>query len=168
MQASRTLSAWPFGVPAGAWRWAALGFVLLALAAAGLAHCGARSGGLGRLCAAGRHRRGGAACFSMRCGRAQAVSADDARRVAEAAARANVAWAITGADGAVLDCNPVYRRMAGAKDGESAAAAGTGAGGRALRRRALSPDARCRRRPCARGKLSSWCRGWKSSPRCVR
>ena len=40
--------------------------------------------------------------------------------MAEAAARANVAWAITGADGAVLDCNPVYRRMSGAKDGEAA------------------------------------------------
>ena len=61
----------------------------------------------------------------------QTVRAADARRVAEAAAHANVAWAITGDDGAVLDCNPVYRRMAGAKDGESAAAAGTGAGGRA-------------------------------------
>jgi len=44
----------------------------------------------------------------------------DALRVAEAAAKANVAWAVTGEDGAVLDCNPVYRRMAGVGDAESA------------------------------------------------
>ena len=49
------------------------------------------------------------------------LKTEDAKRVAEAAARANVAWVITGPDGAVLDCNPVYRRMAGAKDNESAA-----------------------------------------------
>ena len=36
----------------------------------------------------------------------------DALRVAEAAAKANIAWAITGEGGAVLDCNPVYRRTA--------------------------------------------------------
>jgi two-component system cell cycle sensor histidine kinase/response regulator CckA len=51
----------------------------------------------------------------------EGLKTEDAKRVAEAAARANVAWAITGPDGAVLDCNPVYRRMAGAKDNESAA-----------------------------------------------
>ena len=43
----------------------------------------------------------------------------EAKRVAEAAARANVAWAITGTDGAVVDCNPVYRLMAGTREGES-------------------------------------------------
>jgi len=43
----------------------------------------------------------------------------DALRVAEAAGKANIAWAITGEDGAVLDCNPVYRRMAGVGDMES-------------------------------------------------
>src|SRR6202000_1739668 len=48
------------------------------------------------------------------------MSMADARRVAEAAAKANVAWAITGPDGAVIDCNPVYRRMAGAREGEAA------------------------------------------------
>ncbi|MEJ0043622.1 MAG: hypothetical protein WDM81_16005 [Rhizomicrobium sp.] len=48
------------------------------------------------------------------------LSAADARRVAEAAARANIAWAITATDGAVVDCNDVYRRMSGAKEGESA------------------------------------------------
>ena len=51
----------------------------------------------------------------------ETMTAADAKRVAEAASRANVAWAITGPDGAVVDCNPVYRRMAGTKDNESAA-----------------------------------------------
>src|SRR6185312_17109403 len=45
---------------------------------------------------------------------------DAARRIAEAAGKANVAWAITGEGGAVIDCNPVYRRMAGVKDHETA------------------------------------------------
>jgi two-component system cell cycle sensor histidine kinase/response regulator CckA len=44
----------------------------------------------------------------------------EARRVAEAAAQANVAWAVTGKDGAVVDCNDAYRRIAGAKVGEPA------------------------------------------------
>src|SRR5205814_4298112 len=39
--------------------------------------------------------------------------------VAEAAAKANVAWAITGEGGAVLDCNAVYRRMAGVGESET-------------------------------------------------
>ena len=43
----------------------------------------------------------------------------DALRIAEAAAKANVAWAITGEGGAVLDCNPVYRRMAGVGEMET-------------------------------------------------
>ena len=34
---ARTLTLGSYGLPAGAWRWAALGFVILALAAAGLA-----------------------------------------------------------------------------------------------------------------------------------
>jgi two-component system cell cycle sensor histidine kinase/response regulator CckA len=45
---------------------------------------------------------------------------EGARRIAEAAGKANVAWAITGEGGAVIDCNPVYRRMAGVKDHETA------------------------------------------------
>src|SRR5262249_31732546 len=43
----------------------------------------------------------------------------DALRVAEAAAKANIAWAITGEGGAVLDCNSVYRRMAGVGDADA-------------------------------------------------
>jgi two-component system cell cycle sensor histidine kinase/response regulator CckA len=46
-------------------------------------------------------------------------AAQDALRVAEAAGKANIAWAITGEGGAVLDCNPVYRRMAGVGENET-------------------------------------------------
>src|SRR6185312_3436113 len=44
---------------------------------------------------------------------------EEALRIAEAAAKANIAWAITGEGGAVLDCNPVYRRMAGVGETEA-------------------------------------------------
>ena len=37
MMATRSIIGGNLGVPAGGWRWAALGFVLLALGAAGLA-----------------------------------------------------------------------------------------------------------------------------------
>src|SRR5580698_3626173 len=119
MNSVRTLSTTGFGVPAGAWRWAALGFVLLALAAAGLALTSpdavgwagyALLGGIGAV----------ASLLLFAVWPRQTMSIADAKRVAEAASRANVAWAITAADGAVMDCNPVYRRMAGAKEGESA------------------------------------------------
>ena len=55
----------------------------------------------------------------MRSGRARGRATEDALRVAEAAAKANIAWAITGEGGAVLDCNPVYRRMAGVGETET-------------------------------------------------
>lgn len=45
-------------------------------------------------------------------------SEEEARRAAAAAAVSNVAWAVTGRDGAVLDCNLAYRLLAGAVDGE--------------------------------------------------
>ncbi len=106
------------GVPAGPWRWAALGCVLVALGAAGLALTAPQVAGL-----AGHVLLVGIALVAIlfvfavwpRAGRAT----QDALRVAEAAAKANVAWAVTGEDGAVLDCNPVYRRMAGVGENES-------------------------------------------------
>ena len=107
------------GIPAGAWRWAALGFVFLALASAGLAVTSADKvgwAGVMLLAAIGAV----ASLFLFAIWPKEKLSNADARRVAEAAARANVAWAITGADGAVLDCNDVYRRMSGAADGEAA------------------------------------------------
>jgi two-component system, cell cycle sensor histidine kinase and response regulator CckA len=108
-----------FGIPAGAWRWAALGFVLLALGAAGLAVMSpAAVGWTGAMLAAAI---GAVGClFLFAVWPRDALGAADARRVAEAASRANIAWAITSVDGAVLDCNPVYRKMAGAKEGEAA------------------------------------------------
>ena len=119
MIATRSIIGGNLGVPAGGWRWAALGFVLLALGAAGLAVAtpdAARWAGVALLCGIGAL----ASLFLYAVWPREAMSAADARRVAEAAARANVAWAITGTDGAVLDSNEVYRRMAGAADGEAA------------------------------------------------
>ena len=108
-----------FGVPAGAWRWAALAFVLLALGSAGLAVFSPDAVGWAGYALLGGI--GAVACLLLfAVWPRQTMSIADAKRVAEAASRANVAWAITGPDGAVLDCNPVYRRMAGAKEGESA------------------------------------------------
>jgi len=118
MQDSRTLSGWTLGVSAGAWRWAALGFGLLALATAILALIYPDKAGF-----AGYALLGGigavAALLFYAVWPREGFRIQEAKRVAEAAARANVAWAITSPDGAVVDCNPVYRLMAGTKDGES-------------------------------------------------
>ncbi len=120
MMATRSIIGGNLGVPAGGWRWAALFFVLLAVGAGGLAIAtpqAAQWAGVALL--AGIAAVG--SLFLYAVWPRESISGADARRVAEAAARANVAWAITGSDGAVLDCNDVYRRMAGAQDGESAA-----------------------------------------------
>jgi two-component system cell cycle sensor histidine kinase/response regulator CckA len=106
-------------LPAGAWRWAALGFVFLALMAAGLAVAAPEaSRWLGLLLVAGIGAV--ASLFFYAVWPRERTGSLEARRVAEAAARANVAWVVTGADGAVLDCNDAYRGMAGAKAGDSA------------------------------------------------
>ncbi|HET7083795.1 MAG TPA: ATP-binding protein [Rhizomicrobium sp.] len=105
-------------MPTGSWRWASLGFVLLALGAAALTVAAPQVAGL-----AGYALLGGIALVAIlfllavwpRSGRAT----QDALRVAEAAAKANIAWAITGEGGAVLDCNSVYRRMAGVSDADA-------------------------------------------------
>ncbi len=118
MNASRSLSAVGIGVPTGAWRWAALGFVLLALGAAGLTLAAPQVAGLaGYALLIGIALVAALFFFAVwpRTGRAT----QDALRIAEAAGKANIAWAITGEDGAVLDCNPVYRRMAGVGELES-------------------------------------------------
>jgi two-component system, cell cycle sensor histidine kinase and response regulator CckA len=118
MSVSRSLSEAGLGVPTGAWRWASLAFVLLALLAAGLSLAAPEIAGF-----AGYALLLGIALVAVlfvfaiwpRGGRA----AQDALRVAEAAGKANIAWAITGEGGAVLDCNPVYRRMAGVGEKET-------------------------------------------------
>ena len=109
MTVVRGLSSGSMGVPAGAWRWAALGFLCLALASAGLAVATPNAvgwAGVMLLAAIGAV----ASLFLFAIWPKERLNTADARRVAEAAARANVAWAITGTDGAVLDCNEVYRR----------------------------------------------------------
>ena len=118
MNASRSLSAVGIGVPTGAWRWAALCFVLLALAAAGLTLAAPQVAGL-----AGYALLIGialvAVLFFFAVWPRTSRATQDALRIAAAAGKANIAWAITGEDGAVLDCNPVYRRMAGVGEMES-------------------------------------------------
>jgi two-component system cell cycle sensor histidine kinase/response regulator CckA len=118
MSVSKTLSQTGLGVPTGAWRWAALGFVLLALAAAALTIAAPQVAGLaGYALLLGIAVVAGLFVVAVwpRGGRAR----EDALRVAEAAGKANIAWAITGEGGAVLDCNPVYRRMAGVGENQT-------------------------------------------------
>src|SRR5579864_5331019 len=119
MMATRGLAGLSMGVPAGAWRWAALFFLCLALGAAALAVVSANSVGwmgIMFLAAIGAV----ASLFLFAVWPKEGFKTADARRVAEAAARANIAWAITGKDGAVLDCNDVYRRMSGAEERQAA------------------------------------------------
>ncbi len=116
---ARALSSASLGIPAGAWRWAALGFIVLALAAALLAFLApAQAGWPGLALLAGIGAVASLLLYAV--WPREGLGAEESRRVAEAAARANVAWAVTNADGAVTDCNDVYRRMSGAKPGEAA------------------------------------------------
>ncbi|HWY61532.1 MAG TPA: response regulator [Rhizomicrobium sp.] len=119
MNAAPSLSSLTFGVPAGAWRWAALAFAVLALGSAGLAVIAPNAAGW-----TGYALLGGigavASLLLYAVWPRQGAAAADARRVAEAAGTANIAWAITDEGGAVIDCNHVYRRMAGVRDGEGA------------------------------------------------
>ena len=118
MNAAPSLSGPNFGVPAGAWRWAALCFAILALGAGALAvFQPAQAGWTGYALLGGIGAVASLLLYAV--WPKPGARALDAKRIAEAASAANVAWAITGGDGAVLDCNPVYRRMAGAKDNES-------------------------------------------------
>ena len=90
MSVSRSLSEAGLGVPTGAWRWASLAFVLLALLAAGLSLAAPEIAGF-----AGYALLLGIALVAVlfvfavwpRGGRA----AQDALRVAEAAGKANIA-----------------------------------------------------------------------------
>src|ERR1700689_2006123 len=100
MIAARGLSVGGLGLPAGLWRWAALGFIFLAIAAAGVAVTVATTdrasswAGVALLAGIGAL----ASIFLYAIWPKESLSTADARRVAEAAARANVAWAITGSD----------------------------------------------------------------------
>jgi two-component system cell cycle sensor histidine kinase/response regulator CckA len=117
MDASRSLSATPIGVPSGAWRWAAIGFGLLAFVAAVIAVVMPQTGVAGFAVLIGIALVSLFLIYAIWPRGSRATQ--DALRIAEAAAKANVAWAITGEGGAVLDCNAVYRRMAGVGELES-------------------------------------------------
>ncbi|MBV9331003.1 MAG: response regulator [Alphaproteobacteria bacterium] len=119
MAAVRGLSGADFGIATGPWRWAALGLFSIALAAGliGVAMPAATGWlGVALLAAIGAV----AALVMVAMWPRESVRNHEARRIAEAAARANVAWAITSPEGAVLDCNEVYRRLSGANDGKAA------------------------------------------------
>jgi two-component system cell cycle sensor histidine kinase/response regulator CckA len=118
MNASRSLSTAALGVPTGAWRWASLGFVLLALGAAALTLAAPQVAGLASFALLAGIAIV-AALFLVAVWPRTSRATQDALRVAEAAGKANIAWAITGEGGAVLDCNAVYRRMAGVGENET-------------------------------------------------
>src|ERR1700743_666433 len=104
MTVTPSLSRGSYGLPAGAWRLAALSCFFLALLAAGLA-IGApqisQSVGLVLLAGIGLVMLLLLDAVWPRT----SLATEEAKRIAEAAARTNVAWAVTGPDGAVLDCN---------------------------------------------------------------
>ncbi|MGB8601702.1 MAG: ATP-binding protein [Rhizomicrobium sp.] len=108
------------GLPSGAWRWVAVAFVGLALVAGVLAVLSPQTVQWVGVALLTGIALVGCLFFYTIWPRDTARGAD-ARRAAEAAARSNVAWAITGADGAVRDCNEIYRRMAGTQEGEAPA-----------------------------------------------
>jgi signal transduction histidine kinase/ActR/RegA family two-component response regulator len=116
---SRALGIGSYGIPAGNWRWVAIGFFLVALAGAGLAIASPQtSGWLGLVLLVGIGAI--SSIFLYAVWPQGSLRRIEAQRVAEAAARANVAWAVTGADGAVLDCNDSYRRLARVRPGDIA------------------------------------------------
>ncbi len=119
MNVTPTFSGMPLGISPGAWRWAALVFAALAVAATSVVVLApGQAGWTGYALLFGIAAVLSLLIYAVWPRHSAAIA--DARRIAQAASAANVAWAITGSDGAVLDCNPVYRRMAGAKDGENA------------------------------------------------
>jgi len=106
-----------YGLPTGGWRWPALGLLLIALAAAGLAVGApelARWAGFALLGGIGAV----ALAFLYAVWPRAADRLADTERLALAAAQAHVAWVITGRDGAVLDCNAAYRKLACIAEGE--------------------------------------------------
>lgn len=101
-----------YGFPMGRWRWVALACVVVALVGAGLAVGSPMAAGWpGAILLAGVGATG--ALFLYAIWPRPGTNRADTRRVAIAAARANIAWAITGPNGIVSDCNNAYRRMVG-------------------------------------------------------
>jgi len=118
MDAARSFSQNQVGLPYGGWRWAALAAFVVALVAAGLAVTSPTlAGWAGYAVLLGIAVL--SALFLFAIWPRSTRGMDGARRIAEAAGKANVAWAITGEGGAVMDCNSVYRRMAGVGEQET-------------------------------------------------
>jgi PAS domain S-box-containing protein len=118
MDATRSFSQSPVGLPFGGWRWAALGAFAVALGAAALVVAAPDlAGWAGYILLFGIAAL--AVLFLLAIWPRMGARVEGTQRIAEAAGKANVAWAITGEGGAVIDCNPVYRRMAGVKDNET-------------------------------------------------
>ena len=112
-----TVSNSNLGIQPGVWRWVALGFASLAIVAAGVTLIAPRgSGWIGVTLLAGIGAVGSIFLFAI-WPRTRAKSAD-ARRIAEAAAAANVAWAVTSGEGTLVECNDAYRRLCG-NEGQS-------------------------------------------------
>ncbi|HEX4081290.1 MAG TPA: ATP-binding protein [Rhizomicrobium sp.] len=99
-----------YGLPGGAWRWVALGFFFVAVAAAGVVVVvPAASGWLGVGLVTGVGAIAALVLYAI-WPRAS-VAALKARHIAEAATRANVAWVVTNRQGAVVHFNEAYRRL---------------------------------------------------------
>jgi two-component system cell cycle sensor histidine kinase/response regulator CckA len=119
MSYARALGVGSYGLPSGHWRWVAMGFMLLALAGAGLAVASPHeSGWIGLVLVLGIGVA--ASIFLYAIWPRGGWQGLEARRVAEAALRANVAWVVTSADGAVVACNEAYRTLAGVKPHDTA------------------------------------------------
>jgi len=110
--AARAMAETRLGIEVGRWRFLALGCVLVAMLAGALAVLRPLESGLaGAALLLGLAGLGAILFFAVRP--QQNLALARARRIAEAAARANIAWVITAREGHVVDCNEAYRRMAG-------------------------------------------------------
>src|SRR5215469_14033219 len=110
MRAPRPMEADSYGLPLGFWRWAALTFLVLALAAAGYAVVTPPSTGwAGLFLIAGI---GIVASLFLYLLWPQSRSVRNPV-LADAASNSSVAWAVTSGDGVVIDCNEAYRGLCG-------------------------------------------------------
>ncbi|HEY3638796.1 MAG TPA: ATP-binding protein [Rhizomicrobium sp.] len=104
-----------YGLPGGAWRWVALALFLVAVAVAGLVIAmPAQAGWLGVGLVTGLGAMAALVFYAI-WPRAS-IGAVKARHIAEAATRANIAWAVTNSDGAIVHCNDAYRQIAGSRE----------------------------------------------------
>jgi len=137
-----------WAAPGGVWRLAALVFFMLALVGAVVAVAepsAARWAGTAFLAAIGTFALIAFVAALPKRTRAR----EEAERAAAVAATSNIAWAVTGRDGAVVDCNTAYRFLAGAGAGEppsppELAFAGAGAAAALYRLARAATEARAR------------------------